>query len=104
MKTLGDKIRYFRNLKNWSQAEMAEKLELSLPAFSKIERNKTDIGFKRLTQIAKVFGITVVELLSAGTKSVEQTDLQKAIAERDKEINRLQKKVIELLEKKTNKN
>lgn len=100
MKTLGDKIRYFRNLKDWSQEEMADKLSLSLPAFSKIERNITDVGFKRLTQIAKVFGITVVDLLSVSSKPGEQTDLQKALAERDKEINRLQKKIIELLEKK----
>ncbi len=100
MKTLGDKIRYFRNLKNWSQEEMADKLNLSLPAFSKIERNITDVGFKRLAQIAKVFGITVVQLLSASTKPDEQTDLQKALVERDREINKLQKKVIELMEKK----
>lgn len=99
MKTLGDKIRYFRNLKGWSQEEMADKLSLSLPAYSKIERNITDIGFKRLTQISKTFGVTVVELLSVGVKSGEHTDLQKALIEKDKEINRLQKKVIELLEK-----
>jgi transcriptional regulator with XRE-family HTH domain len=99
MKTLGDKIRYFRNLKGWSQEEMADKLSLSLPAYSKIERNITDIGFKRLTQISKAFGINVIELLSAGTKSGEHTDIQKVLIEKDKEINRLQKKVIELLEK-----
>lgn len=100
MKTLGDKIRYFRNLKNWSQEEMADKLNLSLPAYSKIERNITDVGFKRLTQIAKTFGLTVVELLSTSESGITQSDLQKLLAERDKEINKLQKKIIELLEKK----
>ena len=100
MKTLGDKIRYYRTRKAWSQEEMADKLGLSLPAYSKIERNITDVGFKRLTQIAKVFGITVIELLSVSDKPGEQTDLQKALIEKDKEINRLQKKIIELLEKK----
>lgn len=79
---------------------MADKLNLSLPAYSKIERNITDVGFKRLTQIAKAFGITVIELLSASESGITQTDLQKALAERDKEINKLQKKIIELLEKK----
>lgn len=100
MKTLGDKIRYFRNLKNWSQEEMAEKLKLSLPAFSKIERNITDVSFKRLEQIAKVYGITVIELLSVPNRPGEESDLKKLLTERDKEINRLQKKIIELLEKK----
>lgn len=79
---------------------MADKLNLSLPAYSKIERNITDVGFKRLTQIAKTFGLTVVELLSASESGITQTDLQKLLAERDKEINKLQKKIIELLEKK----
>ena len=99
MKTLGDKIRYYRNLKSWSQNDMADKLDVSLPAYSKIERNITDVSFSRLNQIAKVFGITAVELLSLSTKPSEQTDLQKALREKDKEINKLQKKVIELLEK-----
>lgn len=100
MKTLGDKIRYFRNLKGWSQEEMSDKLKLSLPAYSKIERNITDVGFKRLTQIAKTFGITVVDLLLVSSIPNEQSDLKKVIVERDKEINKLQKKIIELLEKK----
>lgn len=100
MKTLGDKIRYFRNLKGWSQEEMSDKLKLSLPAYSKIERNITDVGFKRLNQIAKTLGITVVELLSDSSKPSEQADLKKALADRDKEINKLQKKIIELLENK----
>jgi transcriptional regulator with XRE-family HTH domain len=99
MKTLGEKIRYYRTLKGWGQEQMANKLDLSLPAYSKIERNITDVGFKRLTQIAKVFGITVVELLSLSSKSTEQTDLQKIIIEKDREINKLQKRIIELLDK-----
>ena len=69
-------------------------------AYSKIERNITDVGFKRLTQIAKAFGVTVVELLSVSSKPGEQTDLQKLLAERDKEITELQKKILEPLEKK----
>jgi uncharacterized coiled-coil protein SlyX len=44
--------------------------------------------------------MTVVELLSVSDKPGEQTDLNKLLAERDQEINRLQKKIIELLEKK----
>ena len=100
MKTLGDKIRYFRNLKNWNQEEIAHRLNISLPAYSKIERNITDVSFSRLNQISKVLGITVIELLSASLKSLEQTDLQKLLTEKEKEINRLQKRIIELLEKK----
>ena len=100
MKTIGDKIRYFRNLKNWSQEEIAYRLNISLPAYSKIERNITDVSVSRLNQIAKVYGITVIELLSVSSKPSKQTDLQKLLAEKEKEINKLQKKIIDLLEKK----
>ena len=100
MKTLGDKIRYFRNLKNWNQEEIAHRLNISLPAYSKIERNITDVNLSRLNQIAKVLGISIIELLSLSLKPLEQTDLQKLLIEKEKEINKLQKKIIELLEKK----
>lgn len=100
MKTIGDKIRYFRNLKNWNQEETAHRLNISLPAYSKIERNITDVSFSRLNQIAKMYGITVIELLSISSKPMEQTDLQKLLIEKEKEINKLQKRIIELLEKK----
>jgi transcriptional regulator with XRE-family HTH domain len=100
MKTLGDKLRYFRNLKNWSQEEMADRLNISLPAYSKIERNITDVGYKRLLQISKILGITIIELLSDPTKKSEQANLKEIIAEKDKEINALQKKIIKLLEEK----
>jgi transcriptional regulator with XRE-family HTH domain len=100
MKTLGDKLRYLRNLKNWSQEEMADRLNISLPAYSKIERNITDVGYKRLLQISKILGITIIELLSDPTKKSEQANLKEIIAEKDKEINALQKKIIKLLEEK----
>ena len=100
MKTLGQKIRYVRNIKDWSQVEMADKLNVSLPAYSKIERDITDLSFSRLNQIAKVFGMTVIELLSVSSKPSEQTNLQKTLVEKEKEINLLQKKIIELMEKK----
>jgi transcriptional regulator with XRE-family HTH domain len=100
MKTLGQKIRYMRNLRGWSQEEIADRLDISLSAYSKIEKNITDLNFSRLTQIAKVFGMSVLELFSVSSKPVEQTNPQKILAEKEKEINRLQKKIIELMEKK----
>ena len=100
MKTLGDKIRYFRNLKGWSQEDIADKLGISLPAYSKIERNITDVNYSRLCQLAKLFGISVIELLSISNKGAIQSDTQKIIAEKEQEIIKLQRKIIELLEKK----
>jgi transcriptional regulator with XRE-family HTH domain len=98
VKTLGEKIRYIRNLKGWSQEEVADKLGISLPAYSKIERNKTDVGFSRLNQIADVLHIKLVDLLSLSANDPEQLNLQKLLAEKENEIIKLQNKLIELLE------
>lgn len=100
MKTLGEKIRYFRNIKGWTQDDAADKLDMSLPAYSKMERNITDITYSRLQQIAKVFGVTVSELVDFSEKKHDESELKKELIEKEKEINLLQKKIIALLEKK----
>jgi transcriptional regulator with XRE-family HTH domain len=96
MKTLGDKIRYYRNLNNWSQEELADMINITSVSLSNIERNVTDINYSRLKQIADIFKISVSELTHLNTKPSEQLDLQKTIKEQQKEIIRLQKTVIRL--------
>jgi transcriptional regulator with XRE-family HTH domain len=99
MKNLGDKLRTLRQGKNWSQEDIAHELNLSLPAYSKIERGITDVSLKRLEQIGKLFNLTVIGLLSYGEKNIDKS-CKELLDEKDKEIMKLQKKVIELLEKK----
>ncbi len=95
MKTLGEKLRALRTAKNWSQEHVAHELNISLPAYSKIERNITDVSLSRLSQLGNLFGLSVVELLSYGDPIKGCKEL---LEEKDKEIMQLQKKVIELLE------
>jgi XRE family transcriptional regulator, regulator of sulfur utilization len=63
---IGEKIRHFRTLKNYSQDNMADLLGLSTTAYGNIERGESDISYSRLEQIAKVFGMDVIKLLSHG--------------------------------------
>jgi transcriptional regulator with XRE-family HTH domain len=65
-----EKIRFMRQSKNWSQDEMAEKLEMSLNGYAKIEQGKTDAQLSKLEQIAEIFDMDVVELLTLGEKNV----------------------------------
>jgi len=65
-----EKIRFMRQSKNWSQDEMAEKLGMSVNGYAKIEQGKTDNHFSKLEQIADVFDMDVVELLTFGEKNV----------------------------------
>ena len=64
MKTLGKKIRLLRHQKGWSQEDVAKRLDISIPAFSKIETGITDINLSRLEQISNLFEMTVVQLLT----------------------------------------
>ncbi len=104
MKTLGKKIRLLRHQRGWSQEDVAKRLDISIPAFSKIETGITDINLSRLEQISILFDMTVVQLLTFNDTEQEQkynTELDsvsKKLSDRDTEVIDLQKKVIELYE------
>lgn len=104
MKSLGKKIRLLRHQKNWSQEDVAKRLDISIPAFSKIETSITDINLSRLEQIANLFEMSVVQLLTFSDSEQDQKFvsemevMNKKLMEREAEVIGLQKKVIELFE------
>ena len=53
------KIRIMREIKNWTQEEMAEKLGMSHNGYAKIERGETKLYLEKLNQIAQIFNIDV---------------------------------------------
>ena len=64
-----EKIRVMREVNQWSQEEMAEKLEMSPAGYAKIERGKTNLNLDKLKQIAQIFNIDVVELIANQDRS-----------------------------------
>jgi transcriptional regulator with XRE-family HTH domain len=103
MKSLGQNIRTLRRKKGWSQEDVAKQLDISIPAFSKIETGFTDINLSRLEQVAAIFEISVVQLLTLNDGNQEQSintldTLNKKLLSREAEVIDLQKKVIELFE------
>lgn len=69
--SVNEKIRKIREAKDWSQEQMAEKLNMSLNGYAKIERGESKIYLDKLEQIAQVFDIDIIELMqSDGKKSV----------------------------------
>lgn len=102
-KSVGKNIRTVRHQRGWSQEDVANRLGISIPAFSKIETGVTDINLSRLEQIANIYEINVVNLLSldAGDAEPQVSHLsiaQKKILDREAEIANLQRKVILLYE------
>ncbi|PUV21064.1 MULTISPECIES: helix-turn-helix domain-containing protein [Sphingobacterium] len=104
MSTLGKKIRLLRHQKGWSQKDAATQLDISIPAFSKIEAGITDINLSRIIQISKLFNVSVLQLLSSSDTEeikdyVNEIDaIKQKLQQRDDEIIELQKKVIDLYE------
>jgi transcriptional regulator with XRE-family HTH domain len=107
-KNVGKNIRTIRHQRGWSQEDVANRLGISIPAFSKIETGVTDINLSRLEQIANIYEVNVVNLLALDAGPVEPqvsnlSILQKKILEREMEIANLQRKVILLYEELRNK-
>lgn len=104
MNALGKKIRLLRHQKGWSQEDVAKRLDISIPAFSKIETGITDVNLSRLNQISKLFGLSLVQLLSTSDvddnkdRMEELNELNRKLQLREIEVIDLQKKVIDLYE------
>ncbi len=107
-KSIGKSIRILRHQHGWSQEDIANRLGISIPAFSKIETGVTDVNLSRLEQIANIYEVSVVQLLTVDNEQVEMVPshlnvIQKKLNDRESEIATLQRKVIELYEELRNK-
>ena len=103
MKVLGDRIKQSRVALGLNQAEAAKMLNISTPAFCKIETGQTDLNISRLLQISKVFQVSIIKLLTgeeqSSNSSEDLVELKEQLLEKDEEINKLRKKVIDLYDK-----
>lgn len=61
---LAERIRLLRVQHGLSQQNMADELNLTVAAYSNIERGVTDINITRLTQISHLLGTTPSAMLS----------------------------------------
>lgn len=85
-KELGQRIRILRNNFNMSQEDLAKKLGVSRSTISQIENGEREIHISELCEIARIFNITVEELLNP-SKTPE------IIIERTKEKNKEENKI-----------
>jgi len=120
-----ENIKFIRQFKKLSQEQMAEKLDMSLNGYAKIEHGKVDINLSRLRKISDILGVKLEQMVGLNDKNVfnfiennnaflsnhnqhntfDQTtykhELEKAnliIEQKDKEIAYL-KEIIELVKK-----
>lgn len=63
-----DKVRVMREVRQWSQEEMADKMGMSVTGYAKIERGQSKLHFDKLEQIAQIFNISVNDLVDIDKK------------------------------------
>jgi len=65
-----EKIRTIRQLKGWSQEEIAHRLDMSVSGYGSIERGETDVNLSWLEDIAGIFEVDLAELFNLNEKSI----------------------------------
>jgi len=59
----GNAIRIQRVIKGYSQEYMASRLNISQNAYSKLEREETELSVRRIYEIAEILEVSVYQLL-----------------------------------------
>jgi transcriptional regulator with XRE-family HTH domain len=60
-----DKIRMLRLSKNLSQDYVAFYLDISQPAYHKVESGKTKLSYERLEKLAKLYEVNITEIINS---------------------------------------
>jgi len=101
-KSIGKKLKELRQKKAWTQADVAKRLNMSIPAYSKIETGITDINISRLQQFSMLYSIPVGDIIGYDKdplcmkNTADIAELNDRIIKRDSEIAELQAKIINL--------
>ena len=122
--SLGTKLKQLRQNRNWSQADVAYKLDVSQPAYNKWETDQTKPSLDKLGKIAETFEIEIQDLFANegnviisnntfensnivypkdSTVNIQSPELLQSILKNQEQISKLmenQSKLIEALLKK----
>src|ERR1700712_2975105 len=93
------KLKLLRQKYQLTQVQVAEQLNCSIPAYSKMETGCTDVNTFRLHQLAKIYNIDVFEIFLVGEDYRENykekiAKLTAELSQKSVEILHLQKKLI----------
>lgn len=77
---IGSRIKQARLAKNYTQEELAEKIDISVAFLSRVERGNSHINLKRLNQICGLLDVSESYLLN-GASSNSENYLDKEFAE-----------------------
>jgi transcriptional regulator with XRE-family HTH domain len=102
---ISENIKKFRELKNITRDKIASELNMSLSNYSKIERGEIDLTLSRITEIAKILEVSILQLMNFDSSqifNISNNDLVHGVGAKSEIINfngnELQSKYIENLE------
>lgn len=73
MLEIGNNIRRIREIKNYTQEAVAERVGMSVSAYGDIERGKSDVNFTRLGEIAEALEVKPEEIVTFGSVTYNNT-------------------------------
>ena len=85
-------IKNYRNAKNWSQSELAEKIEVSVNTISLIERGKTFVSIPRLFELCEKLEISLFDLFK--DTSIVKTKAPRNFSEQYNQLNDTNKAIV----------
>lgn len=105
--TTEEKIKSIRELKNFTQEFMADKLGITQAAYSKIESGQTKLTMNKIVDIATIFEMDVNDLMAYDTQkyfnsfnNVKESNIYSSVTKiEDETLKKLYEDKILLLEK-----
>jgi transcriptional regulator with XRE-family HTH domain len=96
MKEIARNIKTEREKQNYTQEYMASELDISQPAYSKIEAAKTEVTFHQLVRISRILKVDILILIrehSSHTPNLELEERVRKLEEEFKDLKRMLKSV-----------
>ena len=62
---VNDKIRALREYHNWSQEDVAERMNMSKSSYSRLEREESKLDVGKLQKLAAIFQIDIADLIKS---------------------------------------
>ena len=91
-KRLGHKVTEFRLALGLTQAQLAEKADISVESISRLERGKTIPSLKTLDRIAKILKTSLSQLFAFGESSKKSQEFEKELAQINASLRGLNQK------------
>lgn len=93
MTHVGVNIKKIRELKNLKRSYLADRLGITVSAMGRIERCESEVGVRRLSEIANLLGVTVESILKFDAQEVLNDPNKMKDAEGEKNYSKLDEEI-----------